>query len=268
MREKTRIENLQESNIEDLIYVCSSKKLNDPIHQQGIKLKRRWLHKMLEKYGSCAKIAYYNEKPVAQILYYPEEADITKAFRRENVLVINCIYNPTAEAQKLGIGTRLLNSVIEDARQRKTCIGDKPCKFISAKAFNTGELLPLPKFYKRKGFLPTPEENLLYLPIEGSYEPATSVGEYEPLPEDKNKAVIFYGPICQFSHQFAKRIEEIIKEVVPNIGIEMINEWEKPEEAIKRKNWWLIVNAKPIQTFFMETEKFKEEIKQAVSENS
>jgi len=39
---------------------------------------------------------------------------------------------------------------------------------------------------------------------------------------------------------------------------------EKPEEAIKRKNWWLIVNAKPIQTVFMETEKFKEEVKQDI----
>ena len=46
----------------------------------------------------------------------------------------------------------------------------------------------------------------------------------------------------------------------------MINEWEKPEETIKRKNWWLIVNAKPRQTFFMETEKFKEEIRQAVNQ--
>ena len=107
----------------------------------------------------------------------------------------------------------------------------------------------------------------MYLPIEGSYEPVVPVGEYEPLLEDKNKAVTFYGPTCQFSYQFAKRIEEIIKEVVPSIGIEMINEWEKPEEAIKPKNWWLIVNTKPIQTFFMETEKFKEEIKQAVSQN-
>lgn len=53
---------------------------------------------MLGNYGSCAKIAYCNEKPVAQILCYPEEADVTKAFKRENVLVINCIYNPTAEA--------------------------------------------------------------------------------------------------------------------------------------------------------------------------
>jgi hypothetical protein len=85
------------------------------------------------KNGSCAKIAYYNKKPVAQILYYREEADVTRAFR-------------------------------------------------------------------------------------------------------------------------PKRIEEIIKQLVPNMKIKMTKEWEKPEEAIKRKNWWLIVDAKPIQTFFMDTE--------------
>lgn len=222
---------------------------------------------MLDKHGSCAKIAYYNEKPAAQILYYPEEVDVTKAFRRKNVLVIICVYNPTQETQKLGIGTMLLQSVIEDAKQRRTCLGNKPCKFISAKAFDTGEFLPLPEFYKKNGFTPTPESegNLLYLPVEGSYEPTAPIGKYEPLPEDKGKAVIFYGPVCQFSYQFAKRVEEMIREAAPNIRVEMINEWEKPEETIKRKNRWLIANAKPIQTFFMETEKFKEEIKQAIS---
>lgn len=269
MQQKIIIKNHQESNIEDLIYVCSSKRLDDPIHQQGIRLKKQWLKEMLDKYGSCAKIAYYNEEPVAQILYYPEEADVIKAFRRENVLVINCIYNPTSEAQKLGISTRLLKSVIEDAKQRRTCLGDKPCNFILAKAFNTGEFLSLPEFYKKHGFIPTPQNkgNILHLPIDGSYEPATPIGKYEPLSEDKGKAIIFYSPICQFSYQFAKRIEETMREVAPNIRIEMINEWEKPEEAIKRKNRWLIVNAKSIQTFFMETEKFKEEIKQAVNQN-
>jgi hypothetical protein len=45
----------------------------------------------------------------------------------------------------------------------------------------------------------------------------------------------------------------------------LINEWENPEEAIKRRNAWLVVNARLIRTFFMETEKFKEEIRQAVS---
>lgn len=83
MREKIRIENLQDSNIEDFIHVCSSKRLNDPIHQQGIRLKRQWLHEMLEKYGPCAKVAYYNGKPVAQILFYPEEADVTKPLNEE-----------------------------------------------------------------------------------------------------------------------------------------------------------------------------------------
>lgn len=263
MQEKIRVENLQESNIEDLIYVCSSKLLTDPIHQQGINLKRKWLREMLEKYGSCAKIAYYNERPAAQILFYPEEADVTKAFRREGVLVIDCTYNPTSEAQKVGLATELLRSVIRDARQRMSCLGDKPCKFILARAFNTGALLPLSEFYSKNGFLLSEERNLLYFPLDGGYEPASPVGEYEPLPEDKNKAVIFYGPMCPFSYAFAKRAEAMIKEVAPDIKIEMINDWEKPGESIKRKNWWLIVNAKPIHTFFMETE-FKAEIKQAV----
>jgi predicted GNAT family acetyltransferase len=264
LQEKIRIENLQESSIEDLIYVCSSKLLTNPIHQQGISLQRKWLHEMLGKHGSCAKIAYYNEKPAAQILFYPEEADITRVFRREGVLAIDCTYNPASEAQKIGLGTRLLRSVIQDARQRLSCLGNKPCKFILAKAFNTGELLPLSEFYSKNGFLPTTEGNSLYLPLEGNYEPVPPVGEYEPLPEDQNKAVIFYGPTCAFGYTFAKRTEAMIKEVAPNIKIEMISEWEKPEESIKRKNARLTINARPIRAFFMETEKFKAEIKRAI----
>ncbi len=264
---KVYIENAHESNIEDLIFVCSSKKLDDPIHQQGVRLKRQWLMEILEKYGFCAKIAYCNGNPTAQILYFPEEAERTKTFRREKVLVINCIYNPTPGMQKLGIGKMLLKSVIEDAKQRKTCLGNKPCMFILAKAFNTGELLPLPKFYKKCGFMSTVEngKTLLYMPLEGCYEPTAFMGEYEPLEEDKGKAIVFYSPICQFSYQFAKTIETIIREVAPKIKIEMINEWDNPQESIKRKNWWLIVNAKPIKTFFMEKEKFKEEVRRAAS---
>jgi GNAT superfamily N-acetyltransferase len=267
MRDKVKIENLQESNIDDVIHVCSSKRLGDPVHQEGVKLKRLWLKEMFENYGSCAKVAYYNGKPASQILYYPEAADKTKAFRREGVIVINCIYNPTPEAQKLGIGKTLLQSVIQDAKQRKSCLGNKSCKFILANAFNTGELLPMPDFYEKYGFIPTSEKSKMYLPIEGVYEPAPKT-RYEPLEDDRGKAIIFYGSKCQFSYPFAKRIEAMIKETLPNIKIEMINEWEKPEESIRRGNWWLVVNAKPIQTFFMETEKFKAEIKQAAREDA
>jgi thiol-disulfide isomerase/thioredoxin len=267
MQSDIRIENLQESNIDDLIYVCSSKRLSDPVYRQGVELKKNWLRKMLTGYGSCAKIAYYKNKPAAQILYYPEEADVTRIHKRKNVLAINCIYNPTLEAQKLGIGTKLLQSVIYDVKHKRSCLGNKPCKFILAKAFNTGEFLPMPQFYRKNGFCPAPEGDVMYFQVEGKYEPVKPLGEYEPLPEDRNKVVSFYGPVCQFSYPFAEKIRKIIEEAAPHIKIEMINEWEKPEESIKRKNWWLIVNAKPIRTFFMETEKFKEEIRQAASQN-
>lgn len=128
MQNNIRIENLQESNIDDLIYVCSSKRLSDPIHRQGVELKKKWLLEMLTTYGSCAKIAYYKDIPAAQILYYPEEADVTKIHKRKNVLAVNCVYNPTPSAQKIGIGTKLLRSVIYDAKHRQSCLGNKPCK--------------------------------------------------------------------------------------------------------------------------------------------
>ncbi|MBS7636926.1 hypothetical protein KEJ37_06310, partial [Candidatus Bathyarchaeota archaeon] len=69
------IENLQDSNIDDAIYVCSSKRLSDPVHQEVLGSKSFGFKEMLDKYGSCAKIAYYNDKPAAQILFYPEAAD-------------------------------------------------------------------------------------------------------------------------------------------------------------------------------------------------
>lgn len=150
-------------------------------------------------------------------------------------------------------------------KQRKGCLGNRPCKFIAAKAFNTGEFLPLPEFYAKRGFVPTPDGKQLWLPIDGDYEPSAPAGDYEPLEEDKNRAIVFYSPTCQFSYPFAKRIETLVKEVAPNIQVDLINEWNRPEESIKRKNWWLTVNAKPIHTFFMETEKFKQEIGLAIS---
>jgi GNAT superfamily N-acetyltransferase len=262
---KVKIASLDESNVDDLIFVCSSKRLNDLVHQKGIELKKRWLKEMLDDYGSCAKIAYHDGEPVAQILYFPEEAERTKTGRRKNVLVINCVYNPSLGAQRLGIGRMLLESVVEEAKQKKTCLGNKPCKFILAKAFNTGELLSLPEFYKKHGFIQTPrdEGNLVYLPIEGSYEPTEPVDKYESLEEDRDKAVVFYGPVCQFGYPFAKTIESLVKEAAPKMKVELIDEWEHPQEAIKRRNQWLVVNAKPIHTFFMDKERFMDEVKRA-----
>ncbi len=264
-KNEVRIEDLREANIDDLIYVCSSNRLEDPLHQKGVVLKKNWLLRMLRDHGPFAKIAYLKDKPVSQILFHPEEADPTKRMKRDGAIFLVCVYNPFTEAQRLGIGTMLLQTLITDCSSGLECLGDKPCSFIVTKAFNTGQYLSLPEFYRRRGFEPSPSEpETFYLEITKPYEPSGVAEGYKPLPEDEGKAVVFYSPTCQFSCPFAVRISQTISEIAPDLPIEMISEWEKPEESIKRKNWWLIVNAKPIHTFFMEEDKFKAEVKKAI----
>jgi GNAT superfamily N-acetyltransferase len=261
-----KIENLDENNIEKLLFVCSSHRLEDPVHREGMRLKKDWLLEMLKNWGSVAKIAYYRGMPKGQILYFPEEADKTRVIKRRNVVWINCVYNPFPEAQRLGIGRKLVESLITDCKKGEIC-GLGNVKFLLAKAFNTGEALSLPEFYRKMGFIQPPGKepsNALYLSISGEYEKGPKQEKYEPLPEDKNKAIIFYSPICQFSYPFAVRMRELIQEVAPNLPIKMINEWKNPEEVIKRKSHGLIVNATPIYTFFMAEEQFKNEVKQAL----
>ncbi len=77
----------------------------------------------------------------------------------------------------------------------KSCLSNKQCKFILANAFNTGELLPMPDFYKKYGFIPTGEGSAMY--------------------------------------PFAKRVEAMVRETLPNIKIELVNEWEKFKSNIR-----------------------------------
>lgn len=266
---EVRIENLQNSNIDDLIQVCSSKKLDDPIHQRGIALKKAWLREMLRSYGPFAKIAYLHERPVAQILFYPEEADPTSILKRRCVIHLSCIYNPAPEAKRRGIGTRILQSLVEDCRSGAGCLRGTPCWFIVTRPFDTGEALPLHQFYSRKGFKSSPTDpGVMYLPISEPYQPEPPQGEYDPLSEDRGRAAVFYGPSCEFSYPFAISIAETIREIAPGLPIELINQWERPKESIRRKNCEIIVNARPIKTFFMEKEKFQREVKEALEKPS
>lgn len=67
---------------------------------------------MLRTYGDVGFVAHFNGKPAAQLLTYPEKADPT-SLRRENVLVINCIYNHLLEAQRKGIARSMVEKLIE-----------------------------------------------------------------------------------------------------------------------------------------------------------
>jgi len=104
----------------------------------------------------------------------------------------------------------------------------------------------------------------MYLPINSSYRHGKPVREQAPLLKDRNRAVVFYSPHCQFSYPFAVKISEVIREVAPDITIVMMNEEERYDEFLNRGGHSLVVNGVSIRTFFMEAEKFREEIRHAL----
>lgn len=188
-----RIADLDKDNLEDVFRVCSHNKLEDPLQREGMKLKRGWLIEMLEEYGPVTKIAYLDGRPVAQLLFYPEEAIPYIPHPREGVVRLICVYNPFPEVRGKGVGSALLKSLINACGEGLTNLRGRSCRFISALPFNTGEGTPMEGFYTRNGFRREGDE--LYIEINGAYEPPVKL-EYAPLPEDRGKAVVFHGQEC------------------------------------------------------------------------
>lgn len=258
---EVRVADLEEENIDDVFRVCSHNKLDDPLQQRGIELKRRWLLETLAKHGPCTKIAYLGDRPVAQILFYPEEAAPFIADPREEVVVLHCAYNPFPEARGKGAGTALLRSLVEDCRRGLPCLGGRPCCFIAAKPFNTGVGMPLDRFYAANGFKQAQQE--MFLDVSAPYKPRETP-EYQPLVEDRGRAVMLYNPMCEWSYPFAVRVREFLKEIDASLPVELIDEWRNPEESTKRGNQQLVVNATPIMGFWTQREAFRREVEQAL----
>ena len=255
------MEDLDEENLDDVFRICSHGRLDDPLQQRGIELKRQWLLEMLESNYPCTKIAYLEDRPVAQLLSYPEAATPFIPDPRTDVAVIHCVYSPFPEARGRGAGTKLLKSLVDDCGTGLSCLGGRPCRFIVANPFNTGEGMPLDEFYAANGF--RQGEGEMFLEVSAQYQPR-GTREYRPLPEDRGRAVLFYDPMCEYGYPFAVRVREFLREMDPNLPVELIDKWCSPEESIKRGSQWLVVNAKPITSFWTQKEAFRREVKQAL----
>jgi len=67
------IEDVSEENIDDVFKICSWDRAfapnDDPVLERGMEARRRWLLDMMVQHGPCAKIAYQDRRPVAQIVF-------------------------------------------------------------------------------------------------------------------------------------------------------------------------------------------------------
>ncbi|MBC7095295.1 hypothetical protein [Thermococcus sp.] len=253
------IREVDETNIDDMISVCDPPIISEA-YKKGVEIKRIWLLEMLRTYGDVGLVAYFNGKPAAQLLTYPEKADPT-SLKRENVLVVNCIYNPLVEAQGKGIARSMVEKLIEKVRGKY--------EFLLTHAFDTREFLSQAEFFKRLGFREMTKEDLYYSfsgrelkePYSGFWKEG---GEYRRNDEDISRIMIFYEPVCPFSYLWAYKAEEIVKEISPELETRVLNGWEHPEEFVSRGRNWMLVNGIPIKSLPIERETFKEELKNAL----
>jgi hypothetical protein len=255
------VRDITNSNVEDVFRVCSHAKLDDPLQREGIELRRSWIRDMNRDYGSCIKVAYLDEKPVALLQFYPEEAAQFLPKPRRGAVLLRCVYNPFEEARGKGASTALVKNLIEECKGHPMFLRGEECSFIASEPFNTGEGIPMKKFYTSNGFVRMGDE-MVYR-ISSEYKPSTKP-VWNPDHANKEVATIIYDPTCEYSYASAIRVSDALLSFYPTLPIWIINQWQNPGASLSLANKWLIVKGTPINVGFRDRETFDREVKQAV----
>jgi GNAT superfamily N-acetyltransferase len=266
------VENLSEEKLEDVFKICSWNRafasMDDPILKKAREVRRRWLIDMLEHHGPCTKIAYLDGRPVAQILFYPEETIPYIKDPRKDVVHLQCVYSPFPEAQRIGVGAALMKDLVDECKSGLSSLGGRPCSFLVTKPFPHEGDLPLSEFYEKYGFRQGSQE--MFLEIGGKYV-ERETREYRPLPEDRGRLIVLYNPACEWGSFLAYKVEELGHEIDPDLPVEIFNIWEKPEAFMKRPlkrviSGHVIVNAKLIEgsVFWTDQDAFRRLMEEAL----
>jgi hypothetical protein len=242
--------------------------MDGPIQEKAREIKRQWLINMLNHHGPCTKIAYLDEKPVAQILYYPEEIIPFYHNPRKDVVHLQCIFNPSPEAQHKGAGDALMKDLINESRSGLKCMEGRECSFMVTKPFPHEGTLPLDEFYSKYNFKQGNQE--MYLEIEGEYVPRETL-ENPRLNEDLGRAINFYNPTCEWGYFYAVKVKELLKGIDQDLPVEIFDLWKSPKEYMKRSHQQqiaarTIINAQEINPFlfWIDKEVFRREAEKAL----
>lgn len=255
------VRDVTEDNLDDAFRVCSNGRLGDPLQMQGIKLRQQWIRRMLAATGPCVKVAYLDDRPVAQLMFYPETSVPYLPHPRAGVLLLRCVYNPFKEAQGKGASTALIKNLIEDCKRGPICLSGGKCSFIASEVFNTGEGVPMERLYEANGFKKMGGE--MEYEIAGKYTPPREF-KYTESTEDKGRAIVVYNPTCEYSYPAAFRVRDLMAGIYPTMPVEFVNQWEEPLESIRLANHELTVNGVQIIGSLHQREKLVGEIRKAV----
>jgi GNAT superfamily N-acetyltransferase len=265
--DEINVKDLTKENVEDLCWVCVSPALrNDADWIRGTVYKKKWAIDMLEKWGSFAKVAYYDGNPAGMIQYQP--------LPEERIVRIDCIYVLVRSYWRKGIATRLLDSLLEDVKKSMSWFDNRRPLALLTTTFPGGasEQYTAREFFTRKGFRQlggSPDH--LYYPLETGfvYRPVEEKAvRYIPQNEDRGRVVIICGPdLCPATYPyFLKTMERCMTEICPEVPIRWIDSSEQPEE-LRRRNIGVgtcIVNARLIRSSVLDKDSFQKEVRAAL----
>jgi len=167
---EVKIRDLSTENIDDLVNVCVSQ--SDVSHAETLKegslRKKAWVKKALKAFGSCAKIAYVNDEPIGFVEFYPVQMFpvLRHVIKDRKIMLITCVFiggkrtkGLQREFQGQGIGSKLVQALIEDLKHRRIpYFGNEKAEDIAIGSWcsHTGfpETLPrFRKFFFKNGFV-------------------------------------------------------------------------------------------------------------------
>jgi|GEM_PF-993246 len=257
-----------EDNLDDFLEVCNLIK-GDKNFEEGILKMRSWALDLLSEENLIAFLAYMDNKPVAQIMGYPGRQYPLMGEEYRDFLVLQCIFNSCRECRRRGIGDKLIEKFIDEARRRGY-------KYIVSYAFDSGEpeAESQRNFLIKRGFkqINGGEEEDIYYSLSGAEVSDLKIptiyrkGEnYRPQREDHGTALIFYTSSCPYGYFNAIKTGRRILQIAGNLEMEIVDIWRDPTRFLDKGMNWLLVNGVPINSLPYEGDKFVEEVSSALN---
>lgn len=114
--------------------------------------KRAWLEGALASFGACGKVLSVEGRPAGYAQYAPAEllpnaSDYPAGPPSQDAVLLACLFLPDRQLHKAGLGSRLLESVVEELRRR----GAAALETFARRGNAENPSGPL-EFYLRRGF--------------------------------------------------------------------------------------------------------------------
>lgn len=124
--------------------------------------KKGWFLQTLKEFGVCGKIVYYDSLPIGYAQYCPsvflpqisEYGYKNIGTIKEGVVFLSCLHITDKKIRNKGVGTRLLENIIEDLKKR----GFKAIETFARRNSSDNPSGPM-EFYVKKGFYIKDDKN-------------------------------------------------------------------------------------------------------------